>query len=268
MKGERLTSFPFHFRKETSMPIFLIKSLLSIILLILTFVAMFTMFEVFGRTEKKFNIEKLKKIHGLNGKIYFLIYLIIAYFCLDFILNTKAEPSPRATLHSVFALAVIVLLGLKVSFVRIYRQFYGQVRIIGLLIALLTFGMVGTSGGYYLLVTKFGTDMAIAQNMEHKKAAIQESVKIVLKTDPESIAKGKELYESKCSFCHDAYSTKKIVGPGHKNILKNPVLPESKKPATPENIANQLRNPYRDMPSFSYLSDNDMLNIIAFLNTL
>jgi hypothetical protein len=29
-----------------------------------------------------------------------------------------------------------------------------------------------------------------------------------------------------------------------------------------------LRNPYRDMPSFSYLSDNDMLNIIAFLNTL
>ncbi|MDP3260579.1 MAG: cytochrome c [Thermodesulfovibrionales bacterium] len=91
---------------------------------------------------------------------------------------------------------------------------------------------------------------------------------IVLKTDPESIRKGKELYESKCYFCHDAYSTKREVGPGHKDILKNLLLPVSKKPATPENVANQIRNPYKDMPSFSYLLDEDVENIVAFLNTL
>jgi len=91
---------------------------------------------------------------------------------------------------------------------------------------------------------------------------------MVIKTDQESINKGKELYESKCYFCHDAYSTKWGVGPGHKGILKNPLLPASGKPATPENIVNQLRNPYKDMPSFSYLSDEDIQNIIAFLNTL
>ncbi|MEW6109544.1 MAG: cytochrome c [Nitrospirota bacterium] len=39
-------------------------------------------------------------------------------------------------------------------------------------------------------------------------------------------------------------------------------------PATAENIANQIRNPYKDMPSFSYLSDEDIQNLIAFLNTL
>jgi len=249
------------------MPIFLIKSLLSLVLLTLTLFAMFTMFEVFGRADKKYNIEKLKIIHRFNGKVYFLLYIIIAYFCLDFILKTKAEPSLRATFHSVFALAVLVLLCLKVSFVRIYRQFYGQVKTIGIVIALLTFGMIGTSGGYYLLITKLGTDVVLKKRVEEKKEIPKEGM-IILKTDKESIKKGKELYESKCSFCHDPNSTEKIVGPGHKGILKNPLLPVSKKPATPDNIAQQIRNPYRDMPSFSYLPDEDVLNIIAFLNTL
>lgn len=243
------------------MPIFLVKSLLAIPLFILALLAMFTMFEVFGRTEKRFDIERLKKLHRSNGKIYFILYLIIAYFCLDFIVKTKAEPSPRSIFHGIFALTIIVLLFLKVSFLRIYRQFYGQVKIIGLLIALITFGMIGTSAGYYLLITKFGIDVPV-------KKVEKEMTKVVVRTDPISIEKGKELYESKCYFCHDAYSTKWEVGPGHKGILKNPLLPVSKKPATPENVANQFRNPYKDMPSFSYLSEDDVLNLIAFLNTL
>ncbi|GBE37750.1 hypothetical protein BMS3Bbin08_00346 [bacterium BMS3Bbin08] len=52
-----------------------------------------------------------------------------------------------------------------------------------------------------------------------------------------------------------------------KGILKKPRLPVSKKPATPENIANQLKKPYRRMPSFSYLADEQISNIIDFLNT-
>lgn len=244
------------------MPIFLIKSLLSILLSVLTLFAMFTMFEVFGRSGKRFDIERLKKLHRLNGKIFFLLYLIITYFCLDFILNTKAEPSARATFHGVFALTVIILLLLKVSFVRIYRQFYGQVKIIGLLIALITFGVIGTSAGYYLLITKLGADMPV------KKVEEKEMLKVVVRTDSESIEKGRELYDSKCYFCHDAFSAEWGVGPGHKGILKNPALPVSKKPATPESVAHQIRNPYRDMPAFSYLSDEDILNLIAYLKTL
>lgn len=105
-------------------------------MLLLTFVAVFTMFEVFGRSEKKYNIERLKKIHRANGKIYILLYLLTAYFCLWFLIDTKAELSSRATFHAIFALTVIILLCLKVSFVRIYRQFYGQVKLLGILIVL------------------------------------------------------------------------------------------------------------------------------------
>lgn len=245
------------------MPIFLIKSLLSIILFVLTLFAMFTMFEIFGRADKKYDIEKLKRIHKINGRVYFLFYLLIAYFCLDFILITKAELSSRSAFHSIFALTIIILLFLKISFVRIYKQFYGQVKIIGLLIALITFGMIGTSAGYYFLITKGGTDVSV------KKADGMPAIpKIMVKADPASIEKGKELYNSKCFFCHDAYSKERGVGPGHKGILKNPTLSVSGKPATPENVADQIRNPYKDMPSFSYLPDEDMLNLIAFLNTL
>jgi len=94
------------------------------------------------------------------------------------------------------------------------------------------------------------------------------AVEITVKTDTESINKGKELFDSKCSFCHDYTSTKTIVGPGLKGVLKNSELPVSRKPAIPENIVNQIKNPYKDMPSFSYLPEKDVLNIIAFLNTL
>ncbi|MBI4684126.1 MAG: cytochrome c [Nitrospirae bacterium] len=248
------------------MPVFLLKSILSILLLVLTFISMFTMFEIFGRTEKKYNIEKLKKIHKVNGIVYLFLFIFISYFCIDFIINTKAELSARATFHSIFVLTIIVLFGLKLSFIRMYRQYYVKVQTIGLLIAVITFLMVGMSGGYYLLITRFGAEK-FPERIERLKAT-EEKIKIVVRTDSASIKKGEELYNSKCYFCHDAYSTKVIVGPEHKGILRNPFLPVSKEPATPENIANQIRHPYRDMPSFAYLADEQVQDVIAFLNTL
>ena len=247
---------------------FFFKTLIGVVILVSAVIAVFTMFEIFGRSEKKYDIEKLKKIHRANGIIYFILFLFISYFCIEYIIKTKMEPSARALFHSLSAVVIVILLALKVSIVRVYRQFYNQVKIIGFLIALISFAMFAASGGYYLLITKFGSDKAFMEAVSLKKEPVKETVKIVLKTDPQSIGKGKELYESKCYFCHDAYSNKREVGPGHKGILKNPLLPVSKKPATPENAANQIRNPYKDMPSFSYLLDEDVENIVAFLNTL
>jgi len=252
------------------MSILFLKSLLSLIMVVAALIQMVTMFEILGRGEKKYDIAKLKRIHKIDGVIYLSLFFFIAYLCFDFIVSSKAELSPRGTLHSVFALTVLALVALKLAFIHLYRQFYGKVQTLGILIALITFGMVGTSGGYYLLVTEFGTDLSAVKKLEYKKQEkpVKEADKTEVRTDSESIAKGKELYEQKCYFCHDAHSTEWGVGPGHKGIMKNPYLPVSKRPATPENVANQIRNPYRDMPSFSYLSDEGILNLIAYLNTL
>lgn len=256
------------------MSIILMKSLFSILILFLSALGMFTMFEIFGRKEKRHEPERLRRFHKINGIIYLVLFSFVSYFCLRFIIVSGSELTPRGAFHAIFALTILVLLGLKVTFIHNYRHFYENAKTIGILIALITFGMVGTSGGYYLLASKFGTDKTFDTLMEYKlkrQSRIStdlETKKIVVRTEPENIEKGKKLYEQNCSFCHDPYSTNWGVGPGHKGILKNPLLPVSKRPATPENIAAQLRNPYRDMPSYSYLSEEEVLNLIAYLNTL
>jgi len=241
------------------MPIYLIKSYLSAIIIILSGFALFTMLEVFGREQKRYNIETLKRLHRINGIIYIALSFVISFLCIKTIFDSGAELSPRGAFHLVFALSVISVLLIKILFIRFYRQFYNQVKIIGITLVMLTIGLVGTSGGYYLVITKFGTKLPIIAKKE---------IHIAISNDPESIKRGRELYESKCYSCHDPESNKTIIGPGHKGILKNPYLPISKKPATPENILNQLRNPYRNMPRFDYLSDEEATDIISYLNTL
>lgn len=245
------------------MNIFFIKSLLAIAVVLSALVAMYTMFEVFGREEKRRDIDRLKRVHRINGIVYILFYLVIAYFCLDYLVRTKAEPPPRAALHGVFAVSVIVLLVLKIFIVRVYRGFYNQAKTLGLLVALLTFGMVATSAGYYLLITKLGIERQIEKITEAPKGG-----KWVVRTDQGSIEAGKELYMSKCFLCHDPYSNETVVGPGHKGILKNPRLPVSGKPATPENVVHQLRDPFRKMPNFGYLTVEEIEDLLAFLGTL
>jgi len=92
--------------------------------------------------------------------------------------------------------------------------------------------------------------------------------RIVVRTEPEFIEKGRRLFQANCTGCHTADSTEKIVGPGLKGILKGKTLPVQNVPATPENIFRQLRCPYEEMPSFAgKLSDNQVADLIAYLNT-
>jgi hypothetical protein len=124
-------------------------------MILIVLIQMFLMFEVVGRTEKRFDAGKLKKIHRINAVIFILLYFFIAFFCLRYIADSKDELSPRVALHGLLAFSVIILLALKISFIRIYRQFYSKALTLGPLIALLTFGMVASSGGFYFLVTIF-----------------------------------------------------------------------------------------------------------------
>ncbi len=257
------------------MSIFFIKSILSLIVILFTVINMFTMFEIFGREERKYNIETLKKIHRIGGILYFIVFAVVTYFCLKFIFMTKTELSVRATFHGVFALAILVLSGVKILYVRKYRQFYNHTKVVGLLISLITFGMIGTSAGYYLLVSEFGTEKSYDRIIQYKEEfARQKPGKkavvpmVTAKTEAASIGNGKNIFDAKCKFCHNAYNTETLVGPGLKGILKNMLLPVSKRPATPENLRRQLIHPFSRMPSFEYLSEEEMEDITAFLNTL
>ena len=254
---------------------FFYKSLVSLLMIPSAIIALFTMFEIFGRDTIKYNVSRLKLLHRINGLIFIILFLYLSYLCLNFLMATKVELSSRVTFHSVFSLTIITLLTVKISFIKFYKKFYGQARILGLVAALTTFGMVGTSGIYYLLVSEFGTDNKVANAMQSKVAQPDKTSgnqtavgSPLLSTDTESITRGKKLFEESCSFCHDPYSTNSMVGPGLKGILKNPTLPSSKHPSTPENIATQFKAPYNRMPSFSNLSQDNVVDLISFLNTL
>ena len=103
----------------------------------------------------------------------------------------------------------------------------------------------------------------VKRNDDEAQLSVQ---KITVRTDPRNIQNGEKLLKENCSSCHDAASAETI---GLKGILRRQSLPVSGRPAIPENIYRQLKAPYKEMPSFSNkLSDDQMLDIIAYLNTL
>jgi mono/diheme cytochrome c family protein len=89
-----------------------------------------------------------------------------------------------------------------------------------------------------------------------------------IRTDRLSIERGGTLFASKCAVCHDPNSTRTIVGPGLKGLLKGPTLPASGHPATAESIRFQLKQPAGRMPSFAYLTNEEIQDLLAYLNTL
>jgi len=250
------------------MPSFFLKSYLSLVILLSALIAIFTALEMTGRLEQKFDREKLRKFHSANGLAFLFLCLVITYICFVFLVRTKAEPSARVMFHSLFSISVLLILCFKVLVKRIYRKFYSRLYTTGLVLVFVSFCMISTSAGYYLLITKFGSEIPAAGAIDQRKAAAPVPAVMTAAIDPETIAKGKALYDEKCIFCHDPLSKKSLSGPGHKGILKNPLLPVSGKPATPENIAAQLRTPYKDMPSFSYLTPAELQSLIAYMNTL
>jgi mono/diheme cytochrome c family protein len=94
-----------------------------------------------------------------------------------------------------------------------------------------------------------------------------------------AVERGAQLFKARgCINCHhpdreslfeekDARTGWKI-GPGLKNVLKNDVLPASGRPATEENVQNQIRTGGKGMPPFATLGEDEVSDLIAYLKTL
>jgi len=110
------------------MTIFMIKSLLSLLMLAPASYGMYTMFE-YSVKRRRLSVRRCSRnaISFPAGSL-FLLFVIISYLCISFLAASKAEPSSRAAIHILLALALIVLLIIKVLFVRVYRQFYSMTR--------------------------------------------------------------------------------------------------------------------------------------------
>ena len=78
---------------------------------------------------------------------------------------------------------------------------------------------------------------------------------------------GKELFDTKCSVCHNADSKDKKIGPGLAGIHEGK-LP-SGKDATAENVTENLNKGGNGMPAFeNLLSDEEKEHIVVYVLTL
>lgn len=109
---------------------------------------------------------------------------------------------------------------------------------------------------------------AMGYEAGHKNDVSIKVPDFVVKTDRVSIDRGKQLFESNCNGCHTVKGSVVLVGPTLKDILKQKTLPVSRRAAIPANIYRQLKEPYKNMPSFvQKLSDDQVFDIIAYLNS-
>src|SRR5579862_2767122 len=80
--------------------------------------------------------------------------------------------------------------------------------------------------------------------------------------------KGKDVFESNCSVCHNADSEEKKMGPGLKGLFKHDKLHNGKK-VTEANVRAKINEGGGGMPSYSdMLSDEEKNDVIAYLKTL
>ena len=229
------------------------KSMLAMIFLAFGLIAVICMLTLMGRAERKISATLLRRLHKIAGGIFAVMFLLISYFCLHYVKMLGDGMSARAVFHSVLALALFAVLALKVSIVQFFKQFLRYVPGLGMAAFSLALVVFFTSGGYFFLVA--------GESAEPEERVSQAVIS-------PTVQAGRALFDGKCGFCHHADRSESKLGPGLKGILKGETLPASGRPATEENVRQQLVEPYRSMPSFESLSEQEIEDLVAYLLTL
>ncbi|NIQ37421.1 MAG: c-type cytochrome [Proteobacteria bacterium] len=83
-----------------------------------------------------------------------------------------------------------------------------------------------------------------------------------------SSPQGQDLFAANCAVCHFSDRTDAKVGPGLKDLFKNPQLPGSGRPTSEETVQDQIQKGGVKMPPFRNLTEEEVLAIIDYLKTL
>ncbi len=97
--------------------------------------------------------------------------------------------------------------------------------------------------------------------------ATKSAVKSVSAMDADA-QKGAVLFQQKCSFCHLHDQTATKVGPGLKGLTQKTRMPTSRWPLNEQSIRKQIVTPFKDMPPFESLTEDELNQLVAYLKTL
>lgn len=238
------------------MSFFLVKNIIGILFLIAGIVAVVTMLTIMGKQEHKIPAPKLRKFHKTAGRVFFVLMLVNAVLGIKYWGEAGDQLSTRGVLHAILAIGLVIILLLKISIIKIFKNFLRMAPTLGMIIFCMAFVVYFISGGFYL-VRSIPAQPATAEGSGQ----------------PSSLAEGNAeggaaVFLQYCSTCHYADKEDYLSGPGLANLLKHDILPVSERPATLENIKSQILNPFRIMPAFTNLSEQDMADLLAYIKTL
>jgi mono/diheme cytochrome c family protein len=238
------------------MSFFVIKTVLGWFFLLMGVTAAASMLTVMGKQEKKMPASTLRKIHKSAGRMFFLLMLINAVIGFRFWVISGDTLSMRAVLHVVLALGLVIILSLKVSIIKAFKNLLRYAPTLGMLVFSLGFVVFLISGGYFTART-----LAV-------EAGGPASVEPAAVPTPGNAENGSSFFAAQCSACHFADREEAKFGPGLTNLLKKQTLPSSGRPATLENVKSQILKPYQSMPAFTNFSDKEMADLLAYLKML
>jgi mono/diheme cytochrome c family protein len=161
----------------------------------------------------------------------------------------------------VFALALIAVLAVKITIIKWFKGLLNLVPVMGIVVFVLAFVVVGTSAGFFFVRGAVSDGAAGAEREDAAGASADGPAR----GDSE---RGRAVFEAECSSCHAAGNAESGFAPGLKGLLERESLPHSGRPATVENVISQLREPVGVMPSYNSLAERDLADLTEYLKTL
>jgi cytochrome c1 len=237
------------------------KSMIAIAFLIVGIVAAIAMLALHGGQERKPDPKAMRRVHGIFGFFFFVLLVFLSFVGIRYVAAGQEELSARAVFHAVFAVSIFAVLVLKLLIVRFYRGLLPVVPTLGMIVFVLTILVFSSSAGYYF--ARSGRSDELESQAPGEPEALERRA-----TTSGDVSRGSALYEHNCAFCHYADRTEGKLGPGLAGILMGEKLPASGRPATADNIILQLEEPIGTMPSFTSLSEQELADLIAYLETI
>jgi cytochrome c len=131
-------------------------------------------------------------------------------------------------------------------------------------------GLVNENGGHVnRIVRGIGLTLLCASLAGTGALLAQDSGKKSNSTNAATVARGKSLFQQKCSICHYDTSDQKKIGPGLKGISKRGTFSVNGNKITDESLRTWIENGDQLMPPFKdVLEPAQIKDLVAYVKTL
>lgn len=239
------------------MSFFAIKTMLAVLLVAAGLTAAISMLTLMGKPERRMSVGALRATHKTAGYVFVGLLVILAVMGVRYLAAAGDGLALRGVLHWTLAVALILILALKLAIVRAFKQFLKFAPVLGMTVIAMALLVAAISAGFFV-VTRGGAPTAEVGRPPVESAQLAGDA-----------ALGESTFATNCANCHDAASTETRIGPGLAGLFDRGELPSSGRPVTRENVRAQIMTPLGNMPSFqSYISDEGLTDLLAYIETL